>query len=57
MHRWITRPHEVKPGNKMYMGIGGMMGYMKSEDGRLTPNITVSDAEAPALVAYLLSLK
>ena len=62
MHRWITRPNEVKPGNKMYMGVpmggGSMMnGYMKSEDGRLTHNITVSDDEAPALVAYLHSLK
>ncbi len=62
MHRWISRPNEVKPGNKMYMGVpmggGSMMtGYMKSEDGRLTHNITVSDDEAPALVAYLHSLK
>lgn len=62
LHRWITRPHEVKPGNKMYMGVpmgGGsvMNGYMKAEEGRLVPNISVSDDEAPALVAYLLSLK
>jgi cytochrome c oxidase subunit 2 len=62
LHRWITRPHEVKPGNKMYMGVpmgGGsvMNGYMKSDEGRLVPNISVSDDEAPALVAYLLSLK
>ena len=62
LHRWITRPNEVKPGNKMYKGVpmgGGtvMNGYMKSEEGHLVPNISVSDDEAPALVAYLLSLK
>ena len=56
-------PDNVKPGNKMYYGTGGMAGYMKLEekDGKKTdkwvPNITVNDSEARALVAYLRSLK
>lgn len=66
LHRWIAHPNEVKPGNKMYVGVptgGGnvMTGYLsidkttgKPEE---TPHITVNDTEARALVAYLHSLK
>ena len=66
LHRWIAHPNEVKPGNKMYVGVptgGGnvMTGYMliDKETGKPeeTPHITVSDTEARALVAYLHSLK
>lgn len=65
LHRWITHPNEVKPGNKMYVGVptgGGnvMTGYMTidPETGDTTgTHITVSDTEARALVAYLHSLK
>ncbi len=57
LHRWITRPNEVKPGNKMYLGINGMPGYMMMQDDKLVPHIVVSDEEAPAIVAYLQSLK
>jgi cytochrome c oxidase subunit II len=64
LHRWITRPHEVKPHNKMWVGVpmqGGLMtGYKKIDPatGDATgDNIVVSDEEAPALVAYLNSLK
>ena len=63
LYRWVTNPDNVKPGNKMYYGTGGMAGYMKLEekDGKKTdkwvPNITVNDSEARALVAYLRSLK
>lgn len=65
LHRWITHPNEVKPGNKMYVGVptgGGnvMTGYMTidPETGDATgTHITVSDTEARALVAYLHSLK
>lgn len=66
LHRWIAHPNEVKPGNKMYVGVptgGGnvMTGYLTidKETGKAdpTPHITVSDAEARALVAYLHSLK
>ena len=66
LHRWISHPNEVKPGNKMYVGVptgGGnvMTGYMTidKETGKPeeTPHITVSDTEARALVAYLHSLK
>jgi cytochrome c oxidase subunit II len=56
--RWIMYPNEVKPGNKMYHGIGAMRGYVTVEsDGKVVTNITVSPEEAPALVAYLQSLK
>lgn len=65
LHRWIAHPNEVKPGNKMYVGVptgGGnvMTGYLEidKETGKSTnTHITVSDAEARALVAYLHSLK
>ncbi|HWA84693.1 MAG TPA: cytochrome c oxidase subunit II [Opitutus sp.] len=57
--RWITHPEEVKPGNHMYLGIGAMKGFVTvdRETGAVTRNITVSDDEAHALVAYLESLK
>ncbi len=63
LHRWVTDPNGVKPGNKMFVGLplGGsvMPGYMLKDptNGHLSPNIQVSDTEARALVAYLSSLK
>ena len=54
----MHNPGAVKPGNKMYMGIGGMAGYMKKDDhGNLMPNIVLTADEEVALVAYLQSLK
>ena len=56
--RWLRHPDEVKPGNKMYHGIGGMAGYMKKDDnGREVPNIVLTESDISALVAYLSSLK
>jgi cytochrome c oxidase subunit 2 len=56
--RWIMHPNEVKPGNKMYYGIGAMKGYVTIEPDRtVTTNITVTADEANALASYLLSLK
>jgi cytochrome c oxidase subunit 2 len=56
--RWIMYPNEVKPGNKMYHGIGAMRGYITTEpDGNVVTNITINPQEANALTAYLLSLK
>ncbi|EIP96515.1 cytochrome c oxidase, subunit II [Opitutaceae bacterium TAV1] len=61
LHRWVTHPDLVKPGNKMYVGLKGMDGYVTLDpnDGRTISkhNITVNDDEARALVAYLHSLK
>lgn len=59
LHRWITDPNNVKPGNKMYYGSGAMPGYMKREPNSeaWVQNFTVNDEEAHALVAYLRSLK
>lgn len=59
LHRWITQPNNVKPGNKMYMGINGMAGYMMADaKGKMTvEHIKVSDAESRAIVEYLHSLK
>ncbi len=65
LHRWIVHPEEVKPGNKMFVGVptgGGnlMAGYVNidRETGKPTGhNIVVNDDEARALVAYLHSLK
>jgi cytochrome c oxidase subunit 2 len=65
LHHWITHPNEVKPGNKMYVGVptgGGnvMAGYLNidRETGDTTGhNIMVNDDEARSLVAYLHSLK
>lgn len=56
--RWISYPDQVKPGNKMYHGIGGMAGYMRKDDGgREVPNIVLTPDDVAALVAYLHSLK
>jgi cytochrome c oxidase subunit 2 len=61
LHRWLTDPNGVKPGNKMYRGFtGGMNGYVivDHETNTITGhNIEVNDEEAHALVAYLHSLK
>lgn len=66
LHRWLRFPDEVKPGNKMWLGIGGManvsmQGYVHwdAETRAYTEqrNIEVNDDEARALVAYLHSLK
>jgi cytochrome c oxidase subunit 2 len=58
MHSWIAHPDHFKPGNKMYMGLGGMTGYMVPNDkGEMVPNIVLNDQEIDALVAYLHSLK
>ncbi|MCX6937472.1 MAG: cytochrome c oxidase subunit II [Verrucomicrobia bacterium] len=59
LHRWIVDPNNVKPGNKMYMGVNGMAGYMTADDkGRMTKaHIQVNDTEARAIVEYLHSLK
>jgi len=66
IYRWITDPQSVKPGNKMFMGIGGMQGYVKKDDsgdpmlddhGELQRRITVNDDEARAIDEYLSSLK
>ncbi len=45
LKRWLQHPEEVKPGNIMY------------RDGYAPNNVTLSDDEAEALVAYLHSLK
>jgi cytochrome c oxidase subunit 2 len=61
LHRWIVDPNNVKPGNKMYMGVNEMNGYMEldSDTKRMTgkAHIQVTDDEARALVEYLHSLK
>lgn len=58
LRRWLHDPVTVKPGNKMYHGIGGMAGYMKKDDsGKLVRNITLTEQDEVALVAYLSSLK
>jgi cytochrome c oxidase subunit 2 len=55
--RWLRHPDEVKPGNKMYHGIGAMAGYVKVEGGHEVPNIVLTESDITALVAYLSSLK
>jgi cytochrome c oxidase subunit 2 len=57
LHRWLTDPNNVKPGNKMYYGSGAMAGYMRRNGDDWVQNFTVNDTEAHALVAYLRSLK
>lgn len=65
LHRWLLHPEQVKPGNKMFVGVptgGGnvMAGYVtldKATGDVLGHNIVIDDAEARALVAYLHSLK
>ena len=56
--RWLRHPNEVKPGTKMYYGIGGMAGYMKPDGkGGWEKNISLTEEDITALVAYLSSLK
>lgn len=57
--RWLRHPNEVKPGNKMYYGIGAMHGYVVEDPVKHTetPNIVLTEADITALVAYLSSLK
>jgi cytochrome c oxidase subunit 2 len=66
LHQWIKDPEYFKPGNKMYHGVGLMKGYLdlddkgrpvRGADGEYVRNITLTDAEIDALVAYLHSLK
>lgn len=65
LHRWIVHPDEVKPGNKMYVGVPTgpgviMAGYVTVDKATGKPaghNIMVNDDEARALVSYLHSLK
>ena len=58
LQRWIHNPGDVKPGNKMYFGVGAMAGYMKKDDsGHWVRNITLTDADEVALTAYIQSLK
>ena len=66
LHQWLTNPEYFKPGNKMYHGVGAMQGYLKLDDerqpvkdanGEYVRNITLTEPEIDALVAYLHSLK
>ncbi len=66
LHRWIMYPNDVKPGNRMWLGIGThtnvtMPGYLAwdGENRRFTGerNIELKDQETRALVEYLHSLK
>ena len=66
LHRWIVRPNDLKPGNKMWMGIGThtnvtMKGYLAWDDNAKSYTgerlIQVNDDEARAIVEYLHSLK
>lgn len=61
LHRWIMYPNDVKPGNKMWVGVNGMAGYIAIDPDtkRATGerHINVNDEEARALVEYLHSLK
>lgn len=67
LHRWIVHPNDVKPGNKMWVGVpmaGGatMTGYLKIDptqryQDQSERHIDVNDDEARALVEYLTSLK
>jgi cytochrome c oxidase subunit 2 len=50
LYRWISEPHNVKPGNKMWVG-----GYTERETGNRIIELTSEDVSA--LVAYLESLK
>lgn len=61
LHRWIVHPNDVKPGNKMWVGVNGMAGYLEMNPETRRPtgqrHIQVSDEDGRALVEYLLSLK
>jgi cytochrome c oxidase subunit II len=50
LHQWIMRPDYFKPGNKMYHG-----GYIDVATG--DTKISLTDADADAIVSYLHSLK
>jgi cytochrome c oxidase subunit 2 len=54
LHRWLTEPNNVKPGNKMWFG-----GYLvrNNETGAWEEQFSINDDEARSLVAYLHSLK
>lgn len=62
LHRWIVHPNEVKPGNKMWVGVNGMAGYLKIDpklryQDQSERHISLNDEEGRALVEYLHSLK
>ena len=61
LHRWIMYPNDVKPGNKMWVGVNGMAGYQEIDPATKLPtgnrHIEVNDQEARAIVEYLHSLK
>ncbi len=61
LHRWIVHPNDVKPGNKMWVGVNGMAGYLDIDPATKRPtgkrHIDVNDEEGRALVEYLHSLK
>jgi cytochrome c oxidase subunit II len=62
LHRWIAHPNEVKPGNKMWVGVNSMAGYLKIDPAlryqdQSERHINMNDTEARALVEYLHSLK
>jgi cytochrome c oxidase subunit 2 len=66
LHRWIMNPNDVKPGNKMWTGIGNaanvsMLGYLAWDSDKKnytgSRHIQVNDTEARAIVEYLHSLK
>lgn len=66
LHRWIMHPNDVKPGNKMWVGVGtlrqvAMEGYLDWDPETHTHtgkrNIEINDEEARAIVEYLHSLK
>ncbi|TAG27585.1 MAG: cytochrome c oxidase subunit II [Verrucomicrobia bacterium] len=68
LHRWVKYPEEVKPGNKMWVGVNGMAGYLKVDkanhrlqgsiaDADEHRHIQLNDDETRAIVEYLHSLK
>ena len=61
LHRWIVHPNDVKPGNKMWVGVNGMAGYLEIDSATRRPtgerHIQVNDEDGRALVEYLHSLK
>ena len=61
LHRWLMYPNDVKPGNKMWVGLNGMPGYINIDPATRRPtgtrHIELNDTESRALVEYLHSLK
>jgi len=55
MRDWLKQPNHYKPGNKMWFG--GFNLQDNSGDWQPNPQMTLSDREITALVAYLHSLK